>query len=72
MTMQLRTGLAGLVALVWSTAAILIFNSAGGPPSAVACWPAPEPGAEGRLVTLSDGSGSPQTRSEDTETTCVP
>ena len=58
----MRTGLAGLVALVWSIAAILIWNSVGGPPPAVACVPSPEAPSEGRLVTLVDAAGPVQSR----------
>ena len=53
--MQLRAGLAGLVALVWSIAAILIFTAAGGSSAAPACPPGDEHASPAKLASVGDG-----------------
>ena len=69
----MRTGLAGLVALVWSIAAILIGTGVGGPPP-LACVPTPPPGAGADHASLVEDPG-PQGRSTEPDgpvTTCNP
>lgn len=68
----MRTGLAGLVALVWSIAAILIWNSVGGPPPAVACVPSPAAPSEGRLVSLVNDAGPARSRAVSPGMPCEP
>ena len=53
--MQLRAGLAGLVATVWSIAAILIFTAAGGTSAAPVCPPGGDHSPAAKLVSDDDG-----------------
>jgi hypothetical protein len=71
MSMQMRTGLAGLVALAWSIAAILIWTAAGGPPPAHACIPQATAAGETRFVVVS-ADGEPLDEPEGAVTSCRP
>jgi hypothetical protein len=55
--MQLRAGLAGLVATVWSIAAILVFTAAGGSSAAPVCPPGGNSPAA-KLASADDGPRS--------------
>lgn len=56
--MQLRAGLAGLVATVWTIAAILIFTAAGGSSAAPVCPPGGDHSPAAKLASADDGPRS--------------
>src|SRR5687768_6271124 len=56
--MNLRTGLAGLVALVWAIVAMIIGNGVAGP-HRIACLPASAAASTERFVSLADDKPRP-------------
>lgn len=69
--MQVKAGLAGLVALVWATAAILIWTTGWPPAPAQACVSQHSPGGDARFV-LVDADGKPIPAPDGVVTSCNP